>query len=77
MPLDTAGLETTLTNLFKKSNSPEEAAKEVAKAIETFVKTATVSTNIAVGACVVSTPVAGTPTPGSNPALVPATGTIS
>ena len=50
MALNKTALKTALENVFKKSNSPSEAASAIADAIDAFVKTASVSTSVT-GTC--------------------------
>ena len=59
MALNKAGLEAELLKIFGKSNSAEAAASGIATAIDNYVKTATVTTQVALGIPVLAPPPSG------------------
>lgn len=59
MALDKNALKTTLEGIFSKKNSAAEAAQQIADAIDTYVKTATVTITALPSEVSVTSPTAG------------------
>lgn len=59
MALDKNALKTTLEGIFSKKNSAAEAAQQIADAIDTYVKTATVTITALPSEVSVISPTAG------------------
>lgn len=73
MAIDTATLKSELTNIFGQEHSSAEAADLISKALEKWIKTATVQVTAATGTIAV----AGSATAQSNPAPISISGSPS
>lgn len=70
MALDKTTLQTTLEGIFSKKNSAAEAAQQIADAIDTYVKTATVTITARPLEVSVTSPTAGASANASDLTLV-------